>query len=92
MRRKSKPVPGPQIDLSHHVTDTSRKGELVRIHGEHGLFRLRSAVTNTTLGVSWVELFGPLGKGSAQFRAVRPAMVRPATKAEIRRSGIVVPS
>lgn len=75
-RRTTKAV--PSIDTTHHVRDTERAGEIVRIAATRGKFRFVAHVLNTKTEGEWIELWGPLstmGRGEA-FRAVRPERLK----------------
>lgn len=78
-RRKATPVLIPARDLSHLVTDTTRKGELVGIKGEQGVYVLQAEVLNVNTGTEWVEMIGG-PSGHRQFRAVRPERLRKVTR------------
>jgi len=83
----------PARDISHLVSDYSRRNMIVRVlpaslEGpvEPGVYRILADVTNTRLGVRWVELWGGPA-GTRQFKGVRPHLIRPANKAEALRAG-----
>lgn len=83
----------PARDISHLVSDYSRRNQVVRVlpadlEGpvEPGVYRVLADVVNTKTGARWTELWGG-PTGTRQFRGVRPHLVRPATKAETLRAG-----
>jgi hypothetical protein len=79
MRRRRKqypvyenaPVAVPH-DLSHHVVDESRAGELCGIKGERGsVYTILRDVLNIENGAEWVELIGG-PSGHKEYRTPRP--------------------
>ena len=58
--------------LVPQVSDTSRAGELVKLEGQRGTFKVLAHVL-TEAGGEWIELFDTTRK---QFRFVRPDRVR----------------
>ena len=79
----------PARDLSHLVTDTTRRGDIVKISGEVGTFVIVEEVLNVANGAEWVQLYGGPGydpQGSRGSRFVRPDTIRSATPAEARKA------
>lgn len=74
-RRKAVPPAAPAIDRSHIVEDDARRGEIVRLEGRRGTFRIVLEALNTVTETEWVELYGPIGN-DRQFTAVRPDQIK----------------
>lgn len=78
-RKKHPIVPGASYaiphDLTHHVVDESRAGELVTLKGERGsTYTILREVLNVTNGAEWIEMIGG-ASGHKEYRTPSPARV-----------------